>query len=632
MYFSASSNGGTPRFYVELYKLSGGILTLLASSSANPEYITNGTQIDLYTTALAVPSTVLLAADRLAVRVYVIHSSKTITLHTENSHLCQVITTFSTGLTALNGLTSQVQNLAVGTSGTDFAISSATNTHTFNLPTASASNRGALSTSDWTAFNGKQAALVSGTNIKTINGTSLLGSGDITVGGGITVGTTAVTSGTIGRVFFQGTGDVVQQSASLFWDNTNARLGVGATPDTSTRLDIRAQGTASTDVAFRVRNTGNTYNIIASYGNELTIIGRNESTEPRLLINRAGSTKMILGGTADLNISFLSTGKGEINSGAQGLDLIATSGEIRTRTASTYTLLSGNFFGIGRTPAARLDVQAQGALSTDIAFRVRNSADSQNILSVRGNGTLWSNGAGFIQSNTAFGEEALDANTSGFWNTAFGYKALTADTTGVQNTAFGFQAGQSLTTANQTTAIGSGALENATTTSGNTAVGFWALRVTTSGDNTALGLSAMQANVGGTRNLSLGANSMQANVGGSDNVVGGWYAAGLLTSGSSNVFLGMQAGYFFGAGSNLTASTSSILIGQDTRPLANSQSNQIVIGHNAIGAGSNTATIGNTSIVKTILRGTLNAANLPTSPAGLVTGDIWNNLGILTIV
>jgi hypothetical protein len=73
--------------------------------------------------------------------------------------LCQVITTFSTGLTALNGLTAQVQNFATGTSGTDFAISSATSTHTFNLPTASAANRGALSTADWTTFNNKQAAL-----------------------------------------------------------------------------------------------------------------------------------------------------------------------------------------------------------------------------------------------------------------------------------------------------------------------------------------------------------------------------------------------------------------------------------------------------------------------------------------
>jgi hypothetical protein len=77
-------------------------------------------------------------------------------MHTENSHLSQIITTFSTGLTALNGLSSQVQYLAVGTTGTDFNISSATDTHTFNLPTASATNRGALSSADWGVFNGKQ--------------------------------------------------------------------------------------------------------------------------------------------------------------------------------------------------------------------------------------------------------------------------------------------------------------------------------------------------------------------------------------------------------------------------------------------------------------------------------------------
>jgi hypothetical protein len=49
------------------------------------------------------------------------------------------------------------------------------------MPTASATNRGVLSSSDWTFFNSKQEALVSGTNIKTINGTSVLGSGDIAI-------------------------------------------------------------------------------------------------------------------------------------------------------------------------------------------------------------------------------------------------------------------------------------------------------------------------------------------------------------------------------------------------------------------------------------------------------------------
>ena len=175
-YFSASSGGGSPKFYIELYKYDGTTFTLIASNSATPENITGSTSIDLYFTALAVPPTVLLATDRLAVRFYVIHSGRTITMHTEDSHLSQIITTFTTGLTALNGLTQQVQNLAVGTSGTDFAISSVTDTHTFNLPTASATNRGALSSADWSTFNGKQNALgytpVTDARTLTINGTA----------------------------------------------------------------------------------------------------------------------------------------------------------------------------------------------------------------------------------------------------------------------------------------------------------------------------------------------------------------------------------------------------------------------------------------------------------------------------
>jgi hypothetical protein len=155
-FFSSSSAGGSPSFYAELYKYDGTTFTLIASGSAAPEGITNGTSIDAYFTALAVPETVLTVNDRLAIRVYVNASSKTITLHTQNGHLCEVITTFTAGLTALNGLQAQVQNFAVGTSGTDFAINSSASTHTFNLPTASASNRGALSSANWTTFNSKQ--------------------------------------------------------------------------------------------------------------------------------------------------------------------------------------------------------------------------------------------------------------------------------------------------------------------------------------------------------------------------------------------------------------------------------------------------------------------------------------------
>lgn len=84
-----------------------------------------------------------------------------------------------TGMTALNGLTDAVQTISTGTTGSDFNVASSGTNHQFNIPTASATKRGALSTTDWSTFNGKQAELVSGTNIKTVNGNSLLGTGDI---------------------------------------------------------------------------------------------------------------------------------------------------------------------------------------------------------------------------------------------------------------------------------------------------------------------------------------------------------------------------------------------------------------------------------------------------------------------
>jgi len=171
LYFSASSGGGSPSFYVELYKYDGATFTLLATDVATPEGITQGTIIDAYFTALAVPATVMALTDRLALRVFVTTSGRTIKLHTEDSHLSQVITTLSTGINAINGITAQVQNLATGTAGTDFGISSAGSTHTFNLPTASAANRGALSSADWTTFNSKQNSIgltTVGTNLATL--------------------------------------------------------------------------------------------------------------------------------------------------------------------------------------------------------------------------------------------------------------------------------------------------------------------------------------------------------------------------------------------------------------------------------------------------------------------------------
>jgi hypothetical protein len=66
-------------------------------------------------------------------------------------------------------------------------------------------------------------------------------------------------------------------------------------------------------------------------------------------------------------------------------------------------------------------------------------------------------------------------------------------------------------------------------------------------------------------------------------------------TGSNNVFFGYEAGAFLANGSNLTEINNSIFIGFSTRTNGNSQTNQIVIGHQAVGLGSDTTVIGNSS-------------------------------------
>lgn len=95
------------------------------------------------------------------------------TIHDANAVTAAAISNWNTafgwgdhaaaGYTNNLGTVTSVAALTLGTIGTDVSSSVATGTSTpvitLNVPTASASNRGALSAADWSTFNGKQAAL-----------------------------------------------------------------------------------------------------------------------------------------------------------------------------------------------------------------------------------------------------------------------------------------------------------------------------------------------------------------------------------------------------------------------------------------------------------------------------------------
>jgi len=174
-YFSVDSDAHNPSFYAELYKYDGTTFTLLGTSAGVPEYINQGTIIAPYYFAIPVATAALALTDRLAIRIYVNVDGRTVTLHTENSHLCQVVTTLSKGMVSLNNLTDQSQFLTTGTSGTNFAIASTGDTHTFNLPVASATNTGKLSSTDWSTFNNKIAGSGTINNIPKFTASGTIG-------------------------------------------------------------------------------------------------------------------------------------------------------------------------------------------------------------------------------------------------------------------------------------------------------------------------------------------------------------------------------------------------------------------------------------------------------------------------
>jgi hypothetical protein len=115
------------------------------------------------------------------------------TLHTVNLELTgtasfdgsqgtsgQVLTSAGTGATPT--WTTPTTGTVTSVTGTAPVVSSGGATPAISMPAATTSVSGYLTSTDWNTFNAKQAALVSGTNIKTVNGTTLLGSGNLAVG------------------------------------------------------------------------------------------------------------------------------------------------------------------------------------------------------------------------------------------------------------------------------------------------------------------------------------------------------------------------------------------------------------------------------------------------------------------
>ena len=168
------------------------------------------------------------------------------------------------GATANAGTVTSVAALTLGTTGTDLSSSVANSTSTpvitLNVPTASASNRGALSAADWSTFNSKENALTFSTgltrNVNTITNNLSTGvaGGQTAIGGtaaGNSLTLSSTTNATKGKILF----------GNSAYDEVNNRLGLGNT---------------APDYQFDVKGLG----IDAGPGTFDNILGRFEQSDP----------------------------------------------------------------------------------------------------------------------------------------------------------------------------------------------------------------------------------------------------------------------------------------------------------------------------------------------------------------
>jgi len=143
--------------------------------------------------------------------------------------------------------------------GTAPVVSSGGSTPAISMAAATTSIDGYLTSTDWNTFNGKQAALVSGTSIKTVNSTSLLGSGDVAVQATLVSGTNIKT---VNGTTLLGSGDLtVSASAAgsntqVQYNSSGAFAGSANLTFNGTNLTCGGTVTANSDESLKINWRG----------------------------------------------------------------------------------------------------------------------------------------------------------------------------------------------------------------------------------------------------------------------------------------------------------------------------------------------------------------------------------------
>ncbi len=238
------------------------------------------------------------------------------------------------GKSNTNGTVTSVAALTLGTTGTDLTSTVADGTTTpvitLNVPTASASNRGVLSSADWTTFNNKGSGTVTSASVVSANGfagtvatdtttpaitltTSITGvlKGNGTALSAATAGTDYVAPGTATSFTAKQTFTGATASLASSFVNATETTTISATAATGTiNYDVTTQSVlyytsnASANWTVNVRGNGTTsLNTLMTTGDSLTVVflvtqGATAYYNNAITIDGTSVTPKYQGGTA----------------------------------------------------------------------------------------------------------------------------------------------------------------------------------------------------------------------------------------------------------------------------------------------------------------------------------------------
>ena len=399
---------------------------------------------------------------------------------------------------------------------------------------------------------------------------------------------------TSNKLFLGGNTDVIDPSSN------SGMMTIGS------NQPIRFTNASSTEYA-RITTSGNVGIGTTSPGQKLTVEGNIElgtggyiygdTTTPYVRLNNAAGAELAYGATNKVSVG----GPTTITSSAVDVARFRSNKVIFTQPLFVGTS------NINDTPTAELQVKGAGSTSSTSALLVQNSATTE-LFRVRDDGSVYGIGAGGVDTNAAYGKDALINNTTAASNVAVGYQAMLDATTGGFNVAVGELALSSNTTATNSVAIGRRALQNAnvnqlvavgsyagsahTTGAQSTYLGYAAGGATTTGgSNTAVGSGALNQNVTGSNNTAIGKEALRSNTA-SNNIAIGSTALYSNTSGASHVAIGYQASY------NNTTASDNVSIGYRALFTNSTGTRNVAVGKEALrqNTGSYNTAIGQNSL------------------------------------